>query len=109
MGKTGQCVGGGKTSRTPAGGFFGAVRMRGGICAKEKFCIPRGGGFAQGFLMGAAFDNRQTIIMRPNPAHKHVVAIDHQMMCGDRSRNVGSAFLDIGDPVHCGDMFQCHF
>ena len=44
--------------------------------------------------------------MRPDAALKDRIAIDDQMMRGDRRRHIGSAILDIGDRVFRRHMLQ---
>ena len=82
--------------------------MRCTVGAKEKRRIAAGRGAAQGKPVFFAFGHRQAVIMRFDPSGEDVVAIDHQMMRGDRGSQVRPPFGGVFHALHRGDVLHNH-
>ena len=75
----------------------------------EELLAATGGGVEQCFLVDIAFEDRQAIEMRANPANQHVVAVVQQMMGGDGCAHIGVSLTDELDGLAGGDVFEHHF
>ncbi len=90
------------------GGFFFVFGVRSRIGSQKEFRAATGSGFDQRLLVGAAFQNRQTVIMRANTTGEHVVAIVEQVMCGDGRRNIGGGGGNKFRSIGGGNVLQHH-
>ena len=99
-------VGGGETARAAAGMFLQRIGMRRGIGAKEKARLAPGRRAAQRKAVMFALGHRQAIVMRLDPAHKDVVAVDDQVMGGNRRPQIGAARAGIVGAFDGGDVFH---
>ena len=59
--------------------------------------------------MNIAFKYRQTVQVRANAAHQHMVAVEHQMLRGDGSSQQFITVTHVLGGVFGGDMFKNHF
>jgi hypothetical protein len=84
----GHGVGGGEAAGAAAGAFLGGVGMGGAVGAQEEARIARGGGLQQRLPVGLALGDGQAVVMRPDAAGEDVVAVDDQVMRGDRRAQV---------------------
>src|SRR6516165_1928881 len=89
-----------------AGGLFGRNRVRRAVGAEKELLVAGGRRAAQGQAVLFALCDRQAIEMRADPAGKDSVAIDLQMMRGDRCRQVRLARADISDSLLGRDVFE---
>src|SRR5207237_7457790 len=96
----------GENAGAAAGRLFCRDRMRRAVGAEKERGVSRSCGAAQGAAMCLALGDRQAIEMRPDAALKDRIAVDDQMMRGDRRRHIGSAILDIGDRVFRRHMLK---
>ena len=71
---------------TTAGGFFAGSGMRGGISAEEEAWISACGRPPQSKAMLLPFDYGQAVEVAAQAAKEHGVAVDLQVMGGDRGR-----------------------
>ena len=55
-----------------------------------------------------ALGDRQAVVMRPDAADQDGVAVDDQVMGGDRAGKIGLGRLDVVDAVRGGDMLHRH-
>ena len=82
-------VGGGKAARAAAGVFFQRINMWRAIRPQEIRAVPRGRRTPQRQPVLFAFSDRQAILMRLNTAHQQVIAVQDQVVGGDRGRQIG--------------------
>ena len=87
---------------------FVGVRVWRAVGAKEKACLARGGGVAQGKAVFFAFGDGQAIVVRFDAAGEDVVAVDHQVVRGDRGAKRVVLGARIIDGVCGGDVFHDH-
>ena len=80
--------------------------MRRAVGAEKERGVARGRGAAQGAAMRLALGDRQAIEMRPDAALKDRIAVDDQMMRGDRRRQIEAAILDIADRLLGRDVLE---
>src|SRR3546814_10472447 len=80
-------------SRAAAGIFLRIDRMRRAVGAEEKFGRARGGRGAHREPVPLALGDRQAIGVRAAAAHQPRIAIDVQMLRGDRRGEIGRAHV----------------
>ncbi|MPL73085.1 hypothetical protein SDC9_18878 [bioreactor metagenome] len=98
----------GEAAGAAAGAFLGRVGMGRGIGAEEEARLARGRGLDQGKAMALALGDRQAIVMRLDPAHQDVVAVDDQVMRGDRRAEVFALAAHIVHTILGGDVLHHH-
>ena len=89
--------------------MLGSNRVRCGICPQKEPFVAAGGRFTKRLLMRRALHNRQTVVMRTNPADQHVVAVDLQMVRGDGRRNMTGTIHDEIDTIRGRNVLQNDF
>ena len=82
--------------------------MWGGIGAQHEARLARGRSGAQRQPVLFAFGHRQAVVMRFDATRQDVVAVDDQVMRGDRRGKVGASGAGISDAFLSGDMFHHH-
>ena len=69
-----------------AGRLLGALRVRRAVGAEEEARIAAGRGPTQRQPVPLALDDRQAVVVRPDAADEQVVAVQDQVVDGDRRR-----------------------
>ncbi len=88
--------------------LFQLGQVRGGIGAEEEARVSGGRGLDQREAVALALGHRQAVVMRLDAADEDGIAVDDQVMGGDRSGDVAAAAADVFDPLLGGDMLHHH-
>src|SRR5690625_5457622 len=80
--------------------------MRGGVGAQEELGAAAGGRRNECRLMVAALEDRQTVVMGPDTANQHMVAVIQQVMGGDRRRHRITGGADKVGGILGGNVLQ---
>ena len=86
--------------------LFQVRGVRRAVGTQKEFRAAAGGGFHQRESVGFALEHRQAVIMRANAASKDGVAVEKQMVCGDRGRGETVCFLHILRCFARGDVLE---
>ncbi|MCY1292421.1 hypothetical protein D9M70_416480 [compost metagenome] len=91
-----------------AGAFLQRIDMGGGVGAEEEALVAGDGGRAQRQTVVLTLGDRQAVVVRLDPADQDRIAVDDQVMGGDRAGKVCLRRLDVIDAVLGGDVFHRH-
>ena len=80
--------------------------MRRAVGAEEEFRVARGGGFDQRLAVLLALEHRQAIVVRTNAAEEQRVAVQQQVVRGDRRGDVVSRDFHVLHRLARGDVLQ---
>jgi len=90
------------------GRFFGGHGMRGTVGSQKVFGRSPSRRLTQGQPVRLALGHGQAIGMRTQPPGEHGIAVDVQVLRGDRGSHAITAGINKGHRIGRGDMFKHH-